>query len=88
MVLNDVRHDEAWTRVWEEYYARFCSLTDKPSLVHDRPLLERFRTAVGETTYLFNEANDEEDFGEALKQMREVLEMRLVAEKARRGEVA
>lgn len=73
MSLNERRHDAAWTEVWETYYERFAQ-AGVP--------LEMFRSAVKETTYLFNEAKDEGDFADALFQMREILEMRL-AEKAR-----
>lgn len=71
MSLNDPRHDAAWTEVWETYYERYKA---KGALGKK---LRTFRSAVRETTYLFNEAEDEGDFADALFQMREILEMRL-----------
>ena len=69
MSLNGGRHDAAWTEVWETYQERFFRAGIP---------LETFRSAVRESTYLFNEAKDEGDFADALFQMRELLEIRLM----------
>ena len=85
--MNRYQRDAAWTKVWDHYYEAFTAALRQKSgrpdatIWEDEDAEDRFRGAVRATTYLFNEAETDDDFFDALHQMREVLEMALMTER-------
>lgn len=80
MPLNGPVDNERWDEVMDTYYEKFSKVAGTP-LIRDTQRYERFSKAVRETTPLFNSAATEEEFDDAIAQMKEVLELRLLEEK-------
>jgi hypothetical protein len=91
MGLNEDRHHNAWEAqmdaIERDYLEAAREEGHEGGLPSHAALWELYESSVSETTYLFNEAFDDIDFEEALRQRREVCHLRLLRYRARREEV-
>ena len=75
MPLNEFRHNARWDAVMDAYYEKFSKAVGRPLI--QTPEYAIFSEAVKQTTPLFNAAETEEEFDDAIQQMKEVLELKL-----------